>query len=278
MSAGSRLVALDEVLQHLAGEVGRVPPRQLSVALATRSADGVDDDGGGHGLLLRGHLTGRSSVAGSAPRIATWPWRLGSRTGKDQQVDGRIEEISATVAAVTRAAGTALDPSTILQRTLDALDPAVSVGAATLWLGEGDDLRLVAVVPQPAGRPVTADAVIIPLGGAERGLGHLAASPGPGRSFTDGERALLDIAASQIAGALERARLFQEVMELERLKSDFIARVSHELRTPITIIKGFLDTMLAHEDTLGAEQRHHMLERSHLASSRLSGSSRSCSS
>ena len=59
-------------------------------------------------------------------------------------------------------------------------------------------------------------------------------------------------------------------MELERLKSDFIARVSHELRTPITIIKGFLDTMLAHEDTLGAEQRHHMLERSHLAASRLS--------
>jgi K+-sensing histidine kinase KdpD len=29
--------------------------------------------------------------------------------------------------------------------------------------------------------------------------------------------------------------------------------------------------MLAHEDTLGTEQRHHMLERSHLASSRLSG-------
>jgi two-component system sensor histidine kinase KdpD len=28
--------------------------------------------------------------------------------------------------------------------------------------------------------------------------------------------------------------------------------------------------MLAHEETLGAEQRHHMLERSHLASSRLS--------
>ena len=71
--------------------------------------------------------------------------------------------------------------------------------------------------------------------------------------------------------SLDRARLFQEVMELERLKSDFISRVSHELRTPITIIRGFLDTMLAHEDSLGPEQRHHMLERSHLASARLSG-------
>ena len=184
-------------------------------------------------------------------------------------MDGRIEEISATVAAVTRAAGTALDPSTVLHRTLTALEPAVFVAAATLWLGEGDDLRLVASYPDPEGS-VTADSLVIPLGGADRGVGQLAATPEKGSTFSDSDRALLDIAATQIAGALERARLFQEVMELERLKSDFIARVSHELRTPITIIKGFLDTMLAHEDTLGAEQRHHMLERSHLASSRLS--------
>jgi two-component system sensor histidine kinase KdpD len=184
-------------------------------------------------------------------------------------VDGRIEEISAAVAAVTRAAGTALDPSAILQRSLHALDPLVSVAAATLWLGEGDDLQLVASYPS-SDASVTADSIVIPLGGPDRGLGQLAASAGDGRTFTDSERALLDIAASQIAGSLERASLFQEVMELERLKSDFIARVSHELRTPITIIKGFLDTMLAHEDTLGAEQRHHMLERSHLAASRLS--------
>jgi two-component system, OmpR family, sensor histidine kinase KdpD len=184
-------------------------------------------------------------------------------------VDGRIEEISATVAAVTRAAGTALDPSTILHRALHALAPVVPVAAASLWLGEGDDLRLAASYPD-GGPTVAPDAVVIPLGGADRGVGHLAVSAGSDRAFTDGERALLDIAGSQIAGSLERARLFQEVMELERLKSDFIARVSHELRTPITIIKGFLDTMLAHEDTLGAEQRHHMLERSHLAASRLS--------
>lgn len=184
-------------------------------------------------------------------------------------MDGRIEEISATVAAVTRAAGTALDPSTILHRTLAALDPAVRVATATLWTGADDDLRLVGAYPFGE-KKLAPDALLIPLGGPGHGLGQLAVSARPGHSFTAGERALLDVAASQIAGALERARLFQEVMELERLKSDFIARVSHELRTPITIIKGFLDTMLAHEDTLGPEQRHHMLERSHLASSRLS--------
>jgi two-component system sensor histidine kinase KdpD len=183
-------------------------------------------------------------------------------------VDRRIEEIAETVAAVTRAAGATLDPSTILHRTLLALEPVVEVESATLWLGDGDDLRLVASFPT-AQRSASADAHLVPLGG-EPSIGHLAVSSGPGRTFTDAERALLDIAGSQIGGALERARLFQEVMELERLKSDFVARVSHELRTPITIIKGFLDTMLAHEDTLEAEQRHHMLERTHVASSRLS--------
>ena len=184
-------------------------------------------------------------------------------------MDGRIEEISATVAAVTRAASGALDPSTILHRTFLALEPAVAVAGVSLWLGEGDDVDLAA--SYPAGQPTIAhDAHVVRLVGADRSVGHLAVSAGAGRSFTSGELALLDIAGSQIAGAIERARLFQEVMELERLKSDFIARVSHELRTPITIIKGFLDTMLAHEATLGAEQRHHMLERSHVASSRLS--------
>ncbi len=185
-------------------------------------------------------------------------------------MDGRIDEIAATVAAVTQAAGTALDPSTILARTLTALAPAVPVAGATLWLGEGDDLRLVASYPDEH-TSVSTDGHLVALLGADRPIGQLAVDPPAPGPFGEGERALLDIAAAQIAGALERGRLFQEVMELERLKSDFIARVSHELRTPITIIKGFLDTMLAHEGTLGEEQRHHMLERSHLASSRLSG-------
>jgi hypothetical protein len=53
---GVELVALDELLQDLTGEVGGVPPRQLSVALAAGGADGVDDDGGGHGFAPQGSL------------------------------------------------------------------------------------------------------------------------------------------------------------------------------------------------------------------------------
>ncbi len=53
------------------------------------------------------------------------------------------------------------------------------------------------------------------------------------------------------------------------MKSDFISRVSHELRTPITILNGYLDTLLGHGESLGADQRRHMVERSRGAAVRL---------
>lgn len=185
-------------------------------------------------------------------------------------MDERTEQVAITVAAVSRAVSTTLDPGTILERTVAALASAVPVAAASLWLDVGGDIQVVASHPHDLDldvRGAPPHRVVLP--GQDRAIGHLAVSAPAGAAFDDGDRALLDIAGSQIAGALERARLFQEVMELERLKSDFIARVSHELRTPITIINGFLETLLAHED-LDAEQRHHMLERSQAASHRLS--------
>ena len=49
--------------------------------------------------------------------------------------------------------------------------------------------------------------------------------------------------------------------ELERLRSDFVARVSHELRTPLTPIRGFAGVLLKRGDDLTAEQRTDALQR-----------------
>lgn len=49
--------------------------------------------------------------------------------------------------------------------------------------------------------------------------------------------------------------------ELERLRSDFVARVSHELRTPLTPIRGFASILLRRGDALDPEQREEALER-----------------
>jgi signal transduction histidine kinase len=89
-------------------------------------------------------------------------------------------------------------------------------------------------------------------------------------AFDEDDVTLLEGLAAQVAGVIESARRYALVMELERLKSDFISRVSHELRTPITIIDGFVMTMLDHGDRLDAEARRDMLTRCRTASARLS--------
>ncbi len=196
----------------------------------------------------------------------------------DGKVRAKVEDLAAVVAALARSVGSALDPSSILHRTMDVLAPVLDLDSAQLWstgpLGE----ELAAAYPArsgagsiPPSAPTTPGSgiVSIPLEGRDRSLGTLVATPAPGAAFTEGDVALLAIAAVQISGALEQAHLYAEIMELERLKSDFIARVSHELRTPITIITGFLETLIAHDQDIDSEQRVHMLERSRTASARL---------
>jgi signal transduction histidine kinase len=88
-------------------------------------------------------------------------------------------------------------------------------------------------------------------------------------AFDQDDLALLEGLATQVAGAIESARRYEQVIELERLKADFMGRVSHELRTPLTIIAGFATTLIAHEERLDGTQRREMLERIDAAAERL---------
>lgn len=90
-------------------------------------------------------------------------------------------------------------------------------------------------------------------------------------AFDEDDRLLLEGLAVHVAGAIESARRYEKIAELEILKSDFIARVSHELRTPITIMSGFVSTLLAHHENLDGDTRRGMLERVEVATARLSG-------
>lgn len=64
--------------------------------------------------------------------------------------------------------------------------------------------------------------------------------------WTENDRDYLSILAAQAAVAIESARVVQklkkanqELSELDKLKSDFIAIASHELRTPLGVILGY---------------------------------------
>ncbi|MEY3666776.1 MAG: hypothetical protein RL572_316, partial [Pseudomonadota bacterium] len=56
-----------------------------------------------------------------------------------------------------------------------------------------------------------------------------------------------------VFGEGERLMLVRDVSQMHRLESmrtDFVGNVSHELRTPITVINGYLETLLDHQDAV----------------------------
>jgi signal transduction histidine kinase len=101
----------------------------------------------------------------------------------------------------------------------------------------------------------------LPLICLGRVIGVLQVDSADLNAFDDEDVQVLEGLAVQVAGAIESAQRHEEVMRLEQLKSDFIARVSHELRTPLTIVSGFTETLLAHGDSFDESQRALMLER-----------------
>jgi len=89
-------------------------------------------------------------------------------------------------------------------------------------------------------------------------------------AFDEDDIAVLEGLAVQVAGAIESARRRQDLLEVERMKADFIARISHELRTPLTVMGGFTDTLLLHGDRISPEQQREVLGRIKTSVTRLS--------
>jgi len=99
--------------------------------------------------------------------------------------------------------------------------------------------------------PETHAEMAVPMIVGDKVLGIFDVQSSEAHYFTQEDALIFNTLATQVAVALQNARLYQEqtatvtqLRELDRLKSSFLANMSHELRTPLNSILGFTDVML----------------------------------
>ena len=109
---------------------------------------------------------------------------------------------------------------------------------------------------------------LVPLRLGHEVIGALVAAYTRPGAISDDDLAFLEAFADRAAPIAVRARAYDQEREsaeklarLDRQKGEFLALVSHELRTPLTAVKGFVDTVLEHWQTLPDHRRRELLDR-----------------
>jgi signal transduction histidine kinase len=98
--------------------------------------------------------------------------------------------------------------------------------------------------PEEAKKEGIRSVLCVPLTVREKPIGVLRLYTGEIHRFTDEEIDFLSTLAGQGGVAIENARTYQRLEDLERAKSEFVFTVAHELKSPVAAIQSILRVLL----------------------------------
>lgn len=99
-----------------------------------------------------------------------------------------------------------------------------------------------------------------PLVARDHALGVIHAGTLHHRVFTQEETDLLLFVAQRLALGIERVRVQEDLMRLDRMRADFIAVASHELRNPVTAVRGIAATLHHRGEQLAPDEVRRLRE------------------
>jgi len=200
-------------------------------------------------------------------QVATWQMRtlfeLSKDIARDLGIEFRSRVICEKARQITGAATSALfiageDDGAFHARAVSGFEGPDSEPARLFFRADEGLNGVVAANQTPLRRagPVTAEGLglpvpagearegvlVVPLVADARVVGTLMVL-GKAGGFTHEDEEFLALFASSAAIALTNSMLYEQTLELERLKSDFVAVVSHELRTPLAVVLGNLELL-----------------------------------
>ena len=206
-------------------------------------------------------------LAGSG--AAAWLVRRDDRYRRSQQELVRLQETSATTAALATVAQHSLDLADLLPALTNELATALGLQGLSLGAPYADGERQFFAWGVPP-RPVPASAVMpdkvlagetlcLILGRGGRTVARLRVVAG--RDLDSHDLSALGSATEVLTSALANAETFAQQRDLlermrsvDELKTVFLATASHELRTPVGAITGYAQLLATSWDSLGSEE------------------------
>ena len=94
----------------------------------------------------------------------------------------------------------------------------------------------------------------------EKNVGFLFFSSFKINTYKNEHAELYEQIAGLIAIVIEKARLYQELIELNNLKNKFLGIAAHDLRNPLNAVIGFSDLLMGDEQIKGMKENYEMLQ------------------